>query len=126
MSRAYNVLTVGEKGVSNVTEEQDRLTRIEGHIDKLNGKVGAVSSCLVKTNGDIGKLDEKMSGRFEVVEQKFLGLEDRFEQKFVRLEDKIDQIVVNTSKKEENKLKLYIAIIAAVVGASIGALARFI
>ena len=127
MTGAYNVLTTGDKGVSYMTDEQnDRLTRIEGRIDKLDTKVGTVNSCLIKTNGDIGKLDEKINGRFEVVEQKFYGLEDKFGQKFVRLEDKIDQIVKNTSKKEENKRKLYVAVIAAVVGAVVGAFSRFI
>jgi len=122
------------------TEQNDRLSRIETNIDSLDAKVNDMRNCLTKTNGDIEKLDaqlngkidnldERMNGKMDRLDTQFKGkidyLDERMNGKMIELKTTLDLIVKNTSKKQDNKMKLYIAVIAAVVGGIIGALSRY-
>lgn len=100
---------------------------LNGKVDKLcamvNGKVdnlhtmlnGKVDNMHATLDGKVGNLDTVMNGRLGVFEQRFLGLEE-----------KLDQIVKNTTKKEDKKSNLFIAIAAAVIGGVLGALSRLL
>lgn len=107
-------------------EQSDRLSRIEGNIDNLKEELGYFCSALTKANGDIEKLDATLNGKVDKLDTQMHGKFGVVEQKFGRLEDKIDQIVRNTSKREDNKARLYIAAIAAMIGGAIGALSRLL
>ena len=122
-------------------EQNDRLSRIENNIDGLDVKVNDMRNYLTKTNGDIEKLDtrlngkidnldERMNGKIDRLDAQFNGkidnLDERMNGKMIELKTTLDLIVKNTSRKQDNKTKLTIALIAAVVGGVIGALSRFI
>jgi uncharacterized phage infection (PIP) family protein YhgE len=129
-------------------EQSDRLSRIEDNIDNLKEKMSYSCSALTKANGDIEKLDATLNGKVDNLHATLNGMVDNmyatlngkvdnldtlmngrfevFEQRFAGLEGKLDQIVRNTSKKEDKKTKLYIAVIAAVAGGVIGALSRLL
>ncbi len=108
------------------TEQNDRLSRIEDNIDNLKDEMANFCNALTKANGDIEKLDATLNGKVDKLDTQMHGKFGVVEQKFARLEDKIDQIVRNTSKSEDTKARLYIAVIAAVIGGIIGALSRLI
>jgi hypothetical protein len=108
------------------TEQSDRLTRIEDNIDRLKEDIGGFGNALIKTNGDIEKFDATITGKVDRLEVQMNGKFELFEQKFSDITFKIDQVIRNTSKKEDNKTKLIIAIIAAVIGGIIGAVSRFL
>ena len=108
------------------TEQSERLSRIEDNIDHLKEEIGNFCNALTKANGDIEKLDATLNGKVDKLDMQMNGKFGVVEQRFAGLEDKIDQIVRNTSRKEDNKAKLYIAVIAAVIGGIVGALSRFI
>jgi uncharacterized ion transporter superfamily protein YfcC len=108
------------------TEQSERLSRIEDNIDHLKEEMGIFCNALTKANGDIEKLDVTLNGKVDKLDMQMSGKFNVVEQRFAGLEDKIDQIVRNTSRKEDNKARLYIAVIAAVIGGIFGALSRFI
>lgn len=108
------------------TEQSDRLSRIEDNIDDLKEEMSYFCSALTKANGDIEKLDATLNGKVDKLDTQMNGKFGIFEQRFAGLEDKIDQIVRNTSKREDNKARMYIAVISAMIGGIIGALSRLI
>lgn len=107
------------------TEQEDRLSKIEGNIDRLKEEISGLGSAIIKANGDIEKLDATLNGKVDRLDTKMCGKFELFGQKFIDITFKIDQIVTNTSKKEDNKTKLIIAVVAAVIGGAIGAISRF-
>ncbi len=108
------------------TEQSERLSRIEDNIDNLKEDIAGFGNALTRTHGDLEKLDATLNGKIDRIEVQMSGKFEVVEQKFSGIEDKIDRIVLNTSKKQDNKTKLTIAILAAVIGGVIGALSRFI
>lgn len=119
------------------TEQSDRLSRIEDNIDNLKEELSYFCSTLTKANGDIEKLDATLNGKVDNLHATLNGKVDNldilmngrfgvFEQRFARLEEKLDEIVRNTSKKEDKKTRLYIAVIAAVIGGVIGTLSKLL
>jgi putative sterol carrier protein len=123
------------------TEQSDRLSRIENNIDGLDAKVNDVRNCLTKTNGDIERLDAELTGKIDNLDERMHGKIDKLDAQMTGKIDKLDErvngrmgelkttldlIAKNTSRKQDNKTKLYIAIVSAVVGGAIGALARMI
>jgi uncharacterized ion transporter superfamily protein YfcC len=106
-------------------EQSECLSRIEDNIDHLKDEMANFRNALTKANGDIEKLDVTLNGKVDRLDTQIFGKFGVVEQRFVGLEDKIDRIVRNTSKKEDHKARMYIAVIAAVVGGIVGVLSRF-
>lgn len=129
-------------------EQNERLSRIEDNIDHLKEKMSFSCNVLAKANGDIEKLDATLNGKIDNLHATLNGKVDNmyatlsgkvdnldtlmngrfgiFEQRFAGLEEKLDQIDRNTSKKEDRKSSLYIAIFAAIIGGVLGALSRLL
>jgi uncharacterized ion transporter superfamily protein YfcC len=135
-------------GCDMTIEQSERLSRIENNIDQITEKMSYSCSVLAKANGDIEKLDATLNGKVDNLHATLNGKVDNmyvtlngkvdnldtlmngrlgvFEQRFAGLEEKLDRIFRNTSKKEDKKSSLYIAIFAAVIGGVVGALSRLL
>lgn len=108
------------------SEQNERLSKIEDNVDNLYAQTCNINRALVKTNGEIEKLEVRLNAKIENMDVQMSGEIGIVEQKLVGLEDKIDLIVINTSRKKDNKIKLLIALAAAIVGAAIGFLSILI
>ncbi len=129
-------------------EHNERLSKMEDNIDRIEEKISYSCNFLAKANGDIEKLDAALNckvdnlhatlngkidnmyatlnGKVGYIDTLMNGRFEVFEQRFAGLEEKLDQIVRNTSKKEDRKTSLYIAILAAILGGAIGVLSRLL
>lgn len=131
-----------EDNIDNLKEDignfYGAITKANGDIEKLDatlsGKVdnmhatlnGKVDNLYATLNGKVDNMHATLNGKVDNLDTLMNGKLGIFDQRFSRLEEKLDQIVRNTSRKEDKKTRLYIAVAAAVIGGALGALSRLL
>jgi predicted nucleic acid-binding Zn-ribbon protein len=102
---------------------EDRLARLETHTEHIQSDIADIKIDLRRLDDKIGRVDEKLTAKFDAVDQrltaKFDAVESKIEAVDLRLTDKIEQLIQGVADLKSGKWETrawWLVTLAAVLG----------